>query len=134
MICVRATIASLLLLPLAACGPIGSPPASRLAQIPVHEASVSADGRTLTLKFVGAAPFDRDDPCTHDYEAAIERSIDELRFSVFEQPHPGAANATCDLLGFRRSLDVEVDPPFIGQRLSDTISDGLVVELNAPPS
>ena len=134
MICVRATIASLLLLPLAACGPIGSPPASRLAQIPVHEASVSADGRTLTLKFVGAAPFDRDDPCTHDYEAAIERSIDELRFSVFEQPHPGAANATCDLLGFRRSLDVEVDPPFIGHRLADTISDGLVVEVNAPPS
>jgi hypothetical protein len=134
MTSLRATIASLLLLPLAACGPVGSPRASRLAQIPVQEASLSADGRTLTLKFVGAAPFDRDDPCTYDYEAAIERSIDELRFSVFEQPHPGAANAICDLLGFRRPLDVEIDPPFIGHRLSETSSDGLVVEVNAPPS
>lgn len=117
-------------LALTACDSLSHEPTASVPPVAVQQASLSDDGRVLTLEFVGAAQFDPEDPCTRDYKATIDRDSEELRFSVHEVPHPGANSETfCDLIGYPRTVEVELDPPFTGQRLVETGPDQLEVDL-----
>jgi hypothetical protein len=93
-------------------------------------ASLSADGLTVTLTFVGGKPFSPADPCSSAYEAWAEVVGDVLYAGVVDvtpilvAPSPlplmsPAIVVACDAVGYARTASVELPAPFIGTRVED---------------
>jgi hypothetical protein len=117
------------------------PPGTRSA---FDSASLSADGRTLTLAFVGAQSFSLDNPCSAAYTAWAEAVGDVLYAGVVDVTPPQPTlppNVFCDAVGYERTASVQLPEPFEGARVEDLAGyvhfvrppDGLV-ELTGLPS
>jgi hypothetical protein len=98
-------------------------------------ASLSADGRTLTLNFVGGPEYAADDPCSIAYAGWAEAAGDVLYAAitdVTERTRPPGVETpqACDAVGHARTVSVALAAPFTGARLVDLA--GYVHFLRAP--
>ena len=76
-------------------------------------ARTSAVGQSLLLFFVGAAAYEPGQSCTMRYVPVVEETETEVHV-VIRGEHPPAADATtaCTLVGYPRSVTVELAQPF----------------------
>lgn len=78
-------------------------------------AVASADGRELTLRFIGAAPYDADNPCSASYRAVLNETDDEVRLRILERSSHWHGLLVCTLEGYPRTVVAALDDP-IGAR------------------
>lgn len=104
--------------------------------------TLSEDGRTVHLSFIGGPEYSPTDPCSVDYDARAEIVGDTLviaLFSVDRSTIPLPPMVACPAIGYQRSLDIELPEPFTGYRVEDLAGhvhflsrpDGLI-ELTLP--
>jgi hypothetical protein len=98
----------------------------------VDRASLSEDGLTVTMQFVGARPFDATDPCSRAYGGFAAPVGDVLEIAVVEAPHPMAPveGAACDAMGHARVAEAALAEPFTGSTIRDLA--GGVIFVGAP--
>lgn len=101
---------------------------------PVHfnDVTLSEDGRSVHVEFIGFRAFNPDDACSVDYRGNAKIVDDELQVGIYPKPHPVPAGTVCDLAGHFRALDLALDEPFTGLRVRDLA--GQVVLLRPPPN
>jgi hypothetical protein len=98
----------------------GPPPPERLVRF---ETVAIAEGRLVTLEFIGGKPFMLGDPCSHDYFGWAQRAGDELQAAVVDVtpriPAPEGDVILCTLGGYPRAVTVELEEPFSGTTVRD---------------
>lgn len=95
-------------------GPIG---------VSIQRASLAADGRTLTVYFVGA-PDPASRPCGEDYVAEAVES--DLAVAVIVHRHPNPLPAACPAIGAERTASLTLAAP-LGPRAVLEVQEGLPV-------
>lgn len=103
--------------------------------ISVDAATVSADGRSLTVQFIGARDG-ADQPCGADYTAeAVESDLAVVvvvHGTGYTGPRPSSTYPiACDLVGYGRSAVVQLARP-LGDRAVLEVKEGLPVPVTAP--
>ncbi len=93
---------------------------SLAAGISVESASVSSDGRVLTVGFTGA-PEDAGGGCGADYTAEAVESEIAVAAIVLEHPKGGGFGA-CSAVGARRTASVELASPLGDRTVLDVIT------------
>ena len=122
-------------------GPTTTPPPGGRARF--DTATLSADGKTLTLAFVGGQSFSPTNPCSAAYTGWAEAVGDVLRAAVVDVTPvlpTLAPNVSCDAIGYERSVSIELPAPFEGARVEDLAGnvhfvrppDGLAVLTGLP--
>jgi hypothetical protein len=113
-----------------ASGGLADLPDGRLVR--VDRASLSVDGLTVTMQFVGARPFDATDPCSRAYAGFAAPAGDVLEIAVVEAAHPmaPAEGAACDAMGHARVAEATLAEPFTGSTIRDLA--GGVIFVGAP--
>ena len=121
-----------------ALGPVTTPPPGAGARF--DSASMSADGMTVTLRFVGGKPFSPTDPCSSAYTAWAEAVGDVLYAAVVDVTPDVAAPSTspptssilvaCNAMGYDRTASVTLSAPFAGARVEDVAGN---VHFARPP-
>lgn len=100
--------------------------------VPVGHVSLGADGRQLTVDFIGGREFDPSDPCSAAYRGSARIAGDELEIEI----HGGIdftvlpSGMACDLVGYARHLSLRLDQPFPGNLVHDL--SGQLLFLRAP--
>jgi len=95
-------------------GDIFTPPVPAGGRPPVVEwAYLGADGRTLTVRFTGAAPGRG--ACTASYSAQIASSATAVAVAVREHPH-ASGNAICAAVGYPPKVTIKL-PASLGARV-----------------
>ena len=89
----------------------------------IEMATVSADGRRLTVTFTGS-PGTRDKPCGADYTARAIESSNAVVVLVSEIRH--GLNETCNAIGATRTAEATLDSP-LGERAVLEVRQGLPV-------
>jgi hypothetical protein len=95
-------------------------PASSAA--PEMSARLGADRRTLTIRFVGAAPGTG--PCTASYSVRQDDSPAAVAVAVHEHAHGGAV--ACAAVGYLRQVKVVLPAPLGGRVLVDAASGAAI--------
>lgn len=101
-------------------GPTSTPPPG--AGTRFDSATLSADGKTLTLAFVGGQAFSLTNPCSAAYTAWAEVVGDVLRAAVVNVTPVLPTlppSVSCDAVGYGRTASVELPAPFEGSRVED---------------
>lgn len=83
-------------------------------------AEATVAGSRVTLHFVSGAEYNASDPCTARFTAAVSESATEVHIKVTRwrpRPTPPATFAGCFLIGYGRTLTVELDQPLQNRRL-----------------
>ena len=109
----------------------GVPPGPEPVQAtPIQGVDIAPDGLSVRVTFVGSAEFDPANPCTHAYEARAMVAGDELQIGIFARPHPLdlPRNAACELIGYPRTLLVQLDEPFHGTSVRDLAGPLILLE------
>jgi hypothetical protein len=80
-------------------------------------AEVAADGRHVTVHFIGGDPGHRDSPCYVDYSIHALEHAD----TVLSKVRGREKNVTkaCDLVGYRHSLTATLHAPLAGRQVVD---------------
>jgi hypothetical protein len=87
-------------------------PGGAAAGMPVLDASIGPDGRTLTVGFVGARPSSRI-PCGADYFGYPVESANAVGVVITTRAY--ARPATCTADGHRRGVTVRLAAPLAGR-------------------
>ena len=98
------------------------PPADGDELITIDEVTLSEDGQSVRLDFVGGPPFDPLNACSNDYAAWAAIVDDHLEVAVFVVEHatvPLLPMQGCPDIGYNRSLQVDLAAPFTGHRVVD---------------
>jgi len=98
-------------------------PDTRVSGVYVMKAAVAADGRTLTVSFIGA-PGDASRACGEDYTGQAFES--DLAVVVIVQVHRNPMPASCTAVGAERAAVVTLATP-LGNRAVLEIGQGLPV-------
>ncbi|MGW0664336.1 hypothetical protein [Streptodolium elevatio] len=85
---------------------------------PGSRASVSPDGRTITLGFTGAP--DQPGPCGEDYTVESVQRVGVVALAVVRHPHESAAGVACTAIGAGRTASVTLDAPLGSRALIGT--------------
>jgi hypothetical protein len=93
------------------------------AGLSIDDATVSTDGMTLGVGFVGA-PGPAAQPCGADYTAQAVESDTAVVVLIFPHPHPG--DDACATVGARRTATVRLTRP-LGPRAVLEVRQGLPV-------
>ena len=94
------------------------PPPGRA--IGIDEAALSPDGTALTVRFTGGKDYDPSDPCSARYLGWAHETDGVLEVKVVDDTPPFAAPApSCPAIGYSRSVTIELDTPFTGERVRD---------------
>jgi hypothetical protein len=95
-----------------------NPPPGRA--IGIDEATLSPDGTELTVRFTGGKDYDPSDGCSARYFGWAHETDGVLEVKVVDDTPPFAAPApSCPALGYSRSVTIELDAPFTGERVRD---------------
>jgi len=81
--------------------------------------TLSEDGRTVTIQFVGGKDYDPDDPCSNHYFGWARDVDGVLQVKVVDDtpPFPPLPEGfACDAVGYGRTISLELDRPFLGDR------------------
>lgn len=109
------------------------PPAGQRTR--VDDATISADGRTLTLAFIGGGAYTPQDFCSTDYEPWVAAAGSDLEVAVVLVPHPDQAtvppNGACASVGLGYTFHLLLSSPFTGSTVNDLSGGTLWVR---PPS
>ncbi len=109
------------------------PPADQ--QTRVDDATISADGRTLTLSFTGGLAYTPGDFCSTDYAPWVATAGPDLQVAVVLVPHPDQAtappNVACAAVGHGYTFHLLLPAPFTGSTVHDVAGGTLWVR---PPS
>jgi hypothetical protein len=104
------------------------------AALRVDLITLSEDGRTVMIQFVGGKDYDPDDPCSNHY-FGWARDIDGvLQVKVVDDtpPFPPLPEGfACDAIGYGRTIAIELDEPFLGDRAQDLAGP---IHLFRPPA
>lgn len=87
-------------------------------------ATVSSDGRTLTLVFVGGPSGHK--PCDYSYTAAAAESARAVAVRIYEHPVPDHGPTACSAVGYRRTVKVRLARRLGARVLVDAPSGGVV--------
>ena len=101
--------------------------------MPIDQIEVSADHRTITLRFTGHA-HPEDSPCSEDYEGWARTNGEILEVAVVATREPGQdteALLICTFGGLSRWVVLELSEPFTGSDIRDMTGD-FVLSLTAP--
>jgi uncharacterized protein DUF1524 len=144
-----AIAAAILLVGLAACSPVSPTPSASSSPsasngLPAGEAirvdggvEISADSRTVNLRFVGGEVLPATDPCHTDYAGWARPAGEVLKVAVVllpVAPPPGQTSPFgCSAVGFGRSVQVTLQEPFLGETAKD-ISFGTLIPIGRPGS
>jgi hypothetical protein len=93
----------------------------------IDKATVTPDGRHLTVSFVGARDG-ADKACGADYTARAVESTTAVVIILAEHQHAG--NEVCDLVGYARTAPVQLAQP-LGARVVLEVREGLPVPVTA---
>jgi hypothetical protein len=97
------------------------------AGAPVFDASIAPDGRTLTVRFVGARPSSRV-PCGADYFGYPVESANAAAVVITARGYPRPV--ACTDMGYGREVTVRLAAP-LGDRSVLELRDGMAVPLTA---
>ena len=123
---------------LCACGVTSQPLGDDHA--PVSDRSVSFenvvladDGRSVRVDFIGGKEFDPENPCSTAYRGTAEIVDEELEIGIYAQPHPKPLppDTGCELIGYPRTLALDLHEPFTGSVVRDLAGQ---VFMLAPPA
>ena len=97
------------------------PPAGQRTR--VDDATISADGRTLTLAFTGGPAYAPDSFCSTDYAPWVAAAGADLKVAVVLVSRPDQAtkppNAACAAVGYRYTFHLLLPTPFAGSTVHD---------------
>ena len=97
------------------------PPAGQRTRI--DDATISADGRTLTIAFVGGSAYTQADFCSTDYVPWVALPGADLQVAVALVAHPDQApappNGACADVGHGYTFDLLLPAPFAGSTVHD---------------
>jgi hypothetical protein len=97
------------------------PPAGQRTR--VDDASISADGRTLTLVFTGGSAYPPHDFCSTDYVPWVAAAGADLEVAVVLVPHADQATAPpdtgCGDIGYGYTFHLRLPAPFTGSTIRD---------------
>lgn len=104
-------------------------PAPRGAEagMPILDASIAPDGRTLTVRFVGARPSSRI-PCGADYLGYPVESANAVGVVITARGHSG--RMACTMEGYGREVTVRLAAPLAGRSVLE-LQGGTAVPLTA---
>lgn len=122
-----------LALALSACAaPAGRPPSVPNHLVPVDHVSLGADGRQVTVDFIGGREFATTDPCSAAYRGTARIAGDQLEIGIYGGIDFTAlpSGMACDMVGFARHLSLRLDEPFTGNLVHDL--SGQMLFLRAP--
>ncbi len=97
--------------------------------VTIDSASVTADGRQLTVAFVGA-PLPGDQPCGEDYTAEAVES--DVAVVVIVTRHPHVTIGACTSVGAPRTATLKLAAP-LGERTVLEVQQGLPVPVTLTP-
>jgi hypothetical protein len=78
-------------------------------------ARTTPDGRKVLLQFIGAAPFMEGDPCTAEYSATAEETVEQVTVEL-SGVRPGG-DYSCPAIGYLRSLTLDLAQPLGDRRM-----------------
>ena len=111
---------------LSACGVAPLSGGEEFAPVPsgpvsFEDVTLSEDGRTVRVDFIGGPVFDPANPCSIAYEATAEIVGDELEIGVYARQHPMPLppETGCDAMGHDRTLLIELQEAFDGTIVRD---------------
>jgi hypothetical protein len=86
---------------------------------------LSPDRSSVTVSFVGAKAFDPTDPCSAHYFGWAREVEGVLQVKVVDDTprQPGATPQACDLVGFTRTITIDLARPYAGWRAKDLAGD-----------
>jgi hypothetical protein len=87
-------------------------------------ATVSVDGKTLTIGFVGAHSGNK--PCDASYSAIATQSTQAVAVQLYQHLAPEPAGATCDLVGYERTVKVHLSRPLGARVLINATNAGAI--------
>lgn len=97
------------------------PPAGQRTR--VDDASISADGRTLTVGFTGGLAYTPADFCSTDYQPWVAAAGADLEVAVTQLAHPDQAtappNGACADVGHGYTFHLLLPAPFAGSTVHD---------------
>ncbi len=109
------------------------PPAGQRTR--VDDATISVDGRTLTLAFIGGGAYTPEDFCSTDYAPWVAPDGPDLEVAVVLVSHPDQAtvppNSACGTAGHGYTFHLLLPAPFAGSTVHDRSGGTLWVR---PPS
>lgn len=79
--------------------------------------TISADDRELRVHFIGAAPYEADDPCSSAYSAVVSESHETVRVRVMERSPRGTGKVFCLAKGYFRSVTHLLNEPLGARRV-----------------
>jgi hypothetical protein len=96
---------------------------------------LSADNRTVTLRFVGGPILPANNPCRTEYAGWARPAGEVLEVAVVLLPTPLPAGQTspvaCSAIGAARSVQVDLGEPFLGT-LAHDVSFGTTIPIKRP--
>ncbi len=104
-------------------GPVypSEPPAGQRTR--VDDATISADGRALTLAFTGAGAYTPEDFCSTDYAPWVAPAGGDLEVALVLVMHPDQAtappNGACAAVGHGYTFHLLLPAPFAGSTVHD---------------
>ena len=98
--------------------------------ISIESATVSRDGRGLTVSFIGA-PGPGSQACGADYTAEAVESAAAVVVIVYEHPHESLMGEACTAVGPERTADVTLASP-LGNRTVLDVVNGSPVAVTQP--
>jgi hypothetical protein len=100
----------------------------------IDDVTLSDDGRTVILEFVGGKPYDPGNPCSTHYFGWAHEVDGTLEVKVVDDtpPFPGVAeNIACTDEGYTKHIPIELEQPFLGFKVHDAA--GYVHFVRSPP-
>jgi hypothetical protein len=94
------------------------------AEFGIDPATVSHDGRDVTVSFVGGHAGRQ--PCDVSYTATAATSSHAVALTIIEHPVPVPAGLACDLVGYNRRATVDLHQPLGGRVLIDGTDGALI--------
>jgi hypothetical protein len=88
----------------------------------IDHATLSDDGVTLKLEFVGARDYSPSDPCSAHYFGWAHEADGVLQAKVVDDTPPFPSqppNFGCDDVGYGHTITIALEQPFTGNRLRD---------------
>jgi hypothetical protein len=88
------------------------------------EASVSAGGKTLTIRFVGG--HSGNNACDDSYTATVAESAEAVAVRLHQHPAPAPADTACSLVGCGRTVTVQLAHRLGPRVLVDAANGGIM--------
>lgn len=100
--------------------------------VPIDDVKLSKDLRQAFVHFTGAGEFSAGNPCSAKHDGTASIDGDELVIGIYALAHPMPlpSGVGCDLIGYPRSITLDLPAPFTGNLVHDLHQQVLLL---APP-